>query len=134
MDEGAKNKDGNKDADEGSGGGGALASSQAEEQIEADAPPQLRITDPQQEPHTCRNEPIDNKTDMQGRVRHMYTPVRWRALSCLFTHARARLGTCTHTHACALCGLAVATADAGHEYFSQTLWQSFHLHGPDVSS
>ena len=42
--------------------------------------------------------------------------------------------SCTRTHTQTSCGLAVATADAVHEYFSQTLWQSFHLHGPDVSS
>lgn len=41
---------------------------------------------------------------------------------------------CTHTDTHTLCGLVAATADAVHEYFSQTLWQSFHLHGPDVSS
>lgn len=40
--------------------------------------------------------------------------------------------TNTHTHS--VCGLAEATADAVHEYFSQTPWQSFHFHGPNVSS
>ncbi|MEQ2164245.1 hypothetical protein GOODEAATRI_004592 [Goodea atripinnis] len=41
---------------------------------------------------------------------------------------------CTHAQRHKLCGPVAATADAVHEYFSQTLWQSFHLHGPDVSS
>lgn len=40
----------------------------------------------------------------------------------------------THTQTHTVCGLAKATADAEHEYLSQTPWQSFHLHGPNVSS
>lgn len=88
--------------------------------------PTARITDPQQETHThtlkhakCKH--THRQTDMQGHTRNTCTHTRWWV---------GRVSTETHT----MCGLAVATADAVHEYFSQTLWQSFHLHGPDVSS
>lgn len=50
------------------------------------------------------------------------------------THPQKESLTSSRTHTHSVCGLAEATADAVHEYFSQTPWQSFHFHGPNVSS
>lgn len=74
--------------------------------------------------YACINKKQGDKTDMQGYTIH----TRWGLLCLLF------LSSHTHTSLHTLCGLVAAAADAVHEYFSQTLWQSFHLHGPDVSS
>lgn len=95
------------------------------EQIETDTHPQQEsLTPSRKHTHTLKHAKCKHthrQTDMQGHTRNTCTHTRWW-VGCV----------CTETHT--MCGLAVATADAVHEYFSQTLWQSFHLHGPDVSS
>lgn len=111
-----------------SGGGGVeeeFAVGCVVEQIETDTHPQQEsLTPSRKDTHTLKHAKCKHthrQTDMQGHTRNTCTHTRWW-VGCV----------CTETHT--MCGLAVATADAVHEYFSQTLWQSFHLHGPDVSS
>lgn len=90
----------------------------------------LSLTHTHRHIHTHSHTQTDKQSCQNTSETYPHTPKMANLVSFLLhTHI------CTHhTHTHTLCGLAVATADAVHEYFSQTLWQSFHLHGPDVSS